>query len=86
MSCSEPKHAVHGVLPADVLGLPAHHDAELDLPVQLVRDAGHGQVTVRSRHAGGELVKYHWLLGYGDTLLLAVVLVVHSNTENLIHI
>ena len=83
MSCCEPKDAVHGLLLADVLGLLADHDAELDLPVQLVSDAGQGEVTTRPDHTGRKLVKHHWFFGNGSSLFLAMVLVVHSNTENL---
>ena len=83
MSCCEPKNAVHGLLLADVLGLLADHDAELDLPVQLVSDAGQGEVTTRPDHTGRKLVKHHWFFGNGSSLFLAMVLVVHSNTENL---
>ena len=57
VSCGEPKHTVHGILLAYVLDFLANHDAELNLPVQLLSDAGQGKVTARSNHTGGKLVE-----------------------------
>ena len=83
MSSSEPINIVHGLLLGNIPGLAAHHNTELHLPVQLVSDRRQRQVRGGAHHTGGELVKHQWLSGNGNTLLLTVVLVVHTNTENL---
>src|SRR5689334_7505618 len=67
----------------DVAGKPADHDAELDLPVRLLRATRNLDVVVRTDDGAGPFPEHHGLRGYRQVRLCRMVRKIQADADEL---